>query len=684
VLGVELLYGGTFPPSFDRERHNGIILGYGLWQRQFGGNPAVVGRTVTLDASPALNPGYTVFGVLPSGMDFPSHVDLYRSIFINPSFPDLLRRDRRSVFGIARLASSASIDSARAELRTVSDQLAHEFPATNQDLTLTLTPLNDVFSGPVRPYVWLLTAAVATVLLIAVVNVTNLLLSRGRSREIELAIRQAVGATRVDLVRQLVIEGLMLSVAGGVLGIALAYGFLAVLTQLVKVDLPVWMDPGMELSVILLAAVTSLLAGVVASAAPALRMTTDVAALRRAGGRAIGGVRHARLRRILLTSELAVSVVLLVMSGLMMQTFLALWQTDLGFRADGLLTFKLALPVYYNDDATRQFQRQLLERLQALPGVTQATCNANLPLARVGDDERDTVLVEGQAPLDAAANPYVNFQRVCDRYFDTMRIPILRGRALTAADRDGTSLVAVVSSRAASRLWPGRDPVGQRFRKLGSTDPWIQVVGVTGDVRHASVASPPGFDIYLSAEQMPDGWMHMVVRTDRAEPMSLVQEARAAVRAINPQQPVGEFQTMQERALDTAWQQRVAAFLLGLFSLLALALASVGIYGVTAYSVGQRLEEFGVRRALGAQPRDLLSVVLLETAGVALSGIAIGLGAALAGARIIRTLLYNTGVVDPTTFVAVPLILLTVAMAAAFLPARRAARLDPMRALPHV
>jgi predicted permease len=474
----------------------------------------------------------------------------------------------------------------------------------------------------------------------------------------------------------------VLAFLGGILGMALAHAFLRALTQLVKLDLPVWMDATIEPRVVAFAMIASAIAGLAASAAPALRITRSEndEALRLAGGRTIGASRHSRLRRALMASELAVSVLLLVLSGLMVQTFVALWQTDLGFRARGLLTFKLALPVYYDEEATRQFQRQLLARLHALPAVTAATCNANLPLARVGQAERETLVLDGQSVADAAGNPYINFQRVCDRYFEVMQIPILRGRALGTTDRSGAVLAAVVSRRAADRLWPGRDPIGQRFRKVGPDAPWIHIVGIADDVRHAAIAAAPAFDIYLSAEQMTDGWMHFAVRTDSA-PMSLVNDVRRAVHAINAEQPVGEFQPMEERAMDTAWQQRVAAFLLGVFSVMALVLAAIGIYGVAAYTVGQRTQEFGLRRALGAGSRDLVSTVLREIVGVAALGTASGLVAAAASVRVMKALLYETSPLDPVTFVAAPLTLMLVAILAATVPAVRAARIDPMSAL---
>lgn len=681
VLGVPLLYGGNFPPSYDRERHNAIVLSHGLWQRQFGGDPAIVGRTLAIDATPGVStPPYVVAGVMPSGTDFPARTDVYRSLFINNGFPDRLRRDARNAIGVARLARGVTVAQARQELAAISDRLAGEFPDTNQAVSLTLTPLGDVYVGRIRLYLLLLLAAVATLLAIACINVANLFLSRALDRRSDLAVRRALGASRIRIVRQITLEGGTLALAGGALGVVLAHAFLAVLVRLVKLDLPAWMTVQVDTRAVLFTAVVSAVAGLTAAVWPALRTSTvsDVEAIRSAGSRAIGSARHGRLRRALLIGEIAVSALLLVGAGLMLQTFRVLWQADPGFAPGGLLTFRVGLPVYYGPARARQFYEELLTRLESLPGVQGAATNSNLPLAQVAQGDRQTLVAEGQDVAQIAANPYVNYQRVSHRYFDSMHVSTLAGRAFDARDGEGTLAVAIVNRRLAERLWPGQDALGKRLRQPAANAPWLVVVGVVGDVRHESLTAPEGFDVYLSAMQSPQSWNHVVIRTAQGDPMQLADAARRAVWAINPLQPVTEMQSMRERMLDTAWPQRASAFLLGVFACLAVTLAAVGIYGVTAYTVGQRRREFGVRRALGARRLDLAAAVLREVGHAAGIGLAAGLGVAVLATRAVRPLLYGVTPLDPLTFAAVALLLFGIALAAATIPARQAAAVDPV------
>lgn len=684
VLGIPLLAGEPFESTFDRERHNALILSHGLWQRQFGGDPAIVGRTIEVDATPGVaTPHYTVVGIAPPGSEFPARTDLYRSLFINERFPDRARRNARNAVGIVRLRSDASVARASEEIAVVARDLARTFPATNDGLSFVVTPLADVYAGAVRPYVWLLVGAVVTILLIASVNVSNLFLSRAIDREPELAVRRALGATGGRLVRQWSIEGLIVALAGGAAGAALAYASLQWLMPLIRLDLPTWMTPQMGPIEMLFVVGLSAAAGLLGSALPAIRtmLGEGFDALRQGSTRTIGSQGQGRLRRILLIAEVAIAALLLVSAGLMLQTFRSLARVDVGFEPSGLLTFKVALPVYYAPDATRQFQDELLTRLAALPGATGAALNANLPLAQVGQADRQSVVVEGQDSTAIAANPYVNYQRVSDTYFEVMRIPLAAGRWFDRRDGADAQRVALVSRRVADRFWPEQDAIGRRVRTADPNSPWHIVVGVVGDVRHTSVANPPGYDIYLPATQAPPVWSHVVLRVAGRDPMTAAEPARQAVWAINRFQPVTEMQPMSERALDTAWQQRAVAVVLATFSGVALVLAAVGIYSVTAYTVGQRRREFGVRRAIGAQQADLAWVVLRDVGRSALVGLAIGLAFAVVGLRAVRPLLFGVASVDPWSFGLAPLLLLLVTVAAALGPARRAAATDPLVSL---
>jgi predicted permease len=681
VLGVALQHGETFPEAYDRSRFDAIILSHDLWQRQFGGNPRVIGTTIGLDSTADIQTAYRIFGVLPAGFDFPARTDLYRSLFIGRRFPDHERREARNVLGVARLRDGVSVDEARATVRTIGAQMAEEFRATNTGVELHARTLRDTYVDDVRPYVLFMTAAVALVLLVVCSNLANLLLSRAIGREQEVAIRAALGASRRHIVQQLLAETLLLAAAGGLAGVAIAAALLRALTALVKLDLPSWMRVDLDVRVLVIAAATSILAGLMAGILPAWRTATMAGALGRHARGAIGSLRHQRLRRALIVGEVALSLILLVAAGLMTRTFVTLMNRDVGFRPDSLLTFRLALPVRTPAPQALSFHQRLIERLEALPGVTAAALNANLPLAQVGQPDFGGVAAEGQPEAEAAKNPYVHYQRVTPGYFRVMGLPLLRGRGFAMEDREGAALVAVVSRRLADRLWPGQDPVGKRIVRdsLGERI-MLVVVGVAGDVIHDRLTSDPGYAVYLSSAQFTDNWTHFVLHT-RIDPSALVPAVREAVWAIDPKQPVFDFQPMQERMLDTVWQHRVAAALLGVFGLLALVLAATGLYGVMAYLVSQRTKEIGLRLALGAGPRRLLGQVLGESLALTGAGLAVGLLGAAVLARMLSGLLFQVSIWDPMTFLIVPIVLLASAAAAALVPAWRAARVDPTLAL---
>jgi predicted permease len=680
VLGVPLLHGETFPPAYDRSRFDAIVLSHSLWERQFGANPAVVGSSIPLDSSTLAQTSYRIFGVLPEGFDFPARTDLYRSLFINPRFPDHERRSARNVIALARLSPGVTVDQVRARLSALAQQLAQEFPETNAGLDLRVRSLRDAYVGNLRPYVLALLAAVGLVLLMACSNVANLLLSRAIGREEEMAVRSALGGTRARLVQQLLVEGLLIACCGGLLGVALAHGLLRALVALVKLDLPSWMTVSIDVRVLGFALGISVAAGVLSAIVPALRAASHQG-LR---GHARGGVASAdqrRLRNVLIAGEVALSMTLLVGAGLMGRTFVALLNRDTGFTSGSLLTFRMAFPVRTPPAHTRNLQEELLERFEAIPGVEAAALNANLPLARVGQPDHGSVAAEGQSIDAAARNPFVHYQRITPRYFETMGVPILRGRGLSLVDREGGQLSAVVSERLAGRLWPGDDPLGKRLMREGVEGPRsLVVVGVAGDVVHDTLTGEPGYAVYLSSRQFTDGWTHYVVRT-RVDPESVIPQIRQAVLAVDPQQPVFDFQTMRARMLDTVWQHRVSTFLFAVFALLAIALAATGIYGVLSYLVSQRKKEIGLRMALGAARHQVIGDVLRESLTVTAVGVAVGALGAAALARGLAALLFGVSAADLPTAVGAPVVLMTVAVAAAFIPAWRAARVDPAMAL---
>ncbi|HBL25839.1 MAG TPA: ABC transporter permease, partial [Acidobacteria bacterium] len=689
VLGVSFLHGGPWPEEFDRSRNFGIVLSHRVWKRKLGGDPAVVGRTVTLDASPAQRPSYTVFGVLPEGIELPAQTDLYRSLYISRFFPNLEDRSVRRVVVLARLRPGVSLEQAAAAVAALGKTLQRTEPATNGGVELRLLSLRESSVGPIRPYLLLIAGAVLLVLLIACVNVANLLLARALEREREIALRFALGAGRGAVLRQLLAESLLLSFLGGALGLLVAFGCLRGIAAAVRLDLPLWMEARLDGRVVAFTFLVAFLVGLGAGLLPAVRAGSGrlLAALQAGTAKgAVGGVEHRRLRAALVVVEVALSLMLLVGAGLLTRTFVAIWQVPAGFDPDGVLTFRLALPWTYPEERIVPFQRDLLAKVEALPGVASAALNTNLPLAGADRPDRGLVLAEGQPAEAGTRNPYVHFQTVTPGYFATLRIPLESGRPLGEEDREGAPRTAVIGHRLARLLWPDGSALGRRLRRIDGRveeSPWLTVVGIAGDVRHDDLLQPPGYAVYLSARQVPDGWFHVAVRLrpGAGRPEALIEPVRRAVAAVDPDQPVDDFRTLRRRVLDTVWRQRLAGLLFGGFALLALALAATGLYGVLAFSVGRRTREIGVRMALGAAPGEVRREVLgeaLRLTGVGL--VAGGLGALLLS-RTLAGLLYGVQPVDPWTFAAVACLLAAVALVAGWVPARRAMRVDPQVAL---
>ncbi|HEY7816641.1 MAG TPA: ADOP family duplicated permease, partial [Vicinamibacteria bacterium] len=565
VLGVPLLHGEIWPDHFDRERNFGLVLSHRLWERQFGSDPNVIGKTSPLDASPTVRTAYTIHGIAPEGFDFPFKSDLYRSLYVSPRFPDLEHRTARNVIAIGRLRDGVSHGEARSALRVLGDRLAAQHPGSNRGVSLEVTPLAEVYVSGVRPYVLLLLGGVGLVLLVACANVGNLLLTRALSRGQEVAVRMALGAGRGAVVRQLLVESLLLSILGGLLSIPLSRLWLGAITATVRLDLPTWMTVDLNRTVLAFGLLLTVATGILAGLVPALRASSsDVAARIHSGSRRIGSREEERIRGALVVGEIAICLVLLAGAGLMLRTVWSLLRTDLGFDPRNLLTFQLALPWTYDDEQKTVFHREVLARLEALPGVDAAALDNDLPLARVGQAERALIQEERQSEDERLKNPYVNVHRVSPGYFEAMRIPILDGRALEDFDRENGERVAVVSESLAEWLWPNESALGKRWKRVleGQESPWLRVVGVASNVRHDAVDAESGYDAYLSSWQFVDGWNHVVLRTT-VEPMTLSEDVLRTIWSVDPDQAVFNFQPMESLAAATVWQKRIAALLFG-------------------------------------------------------------------------------------------------------------------------
>ncbi|MBL8170952.1 MAG: ABC transporter permease [Acidobacteria bacterium] len=683
VMGVPLALGTVWPVEYDRERNFGVVLTHEVWKRRFGGDPNVLGRKITLDAAPF----YTIYGVLPPNFNFPSTTQVFRSIAINKNLPNYEERDKRNVYAVARLKPGVSVEQARVELAAFSQRLATTYPDLNKGLSFTLKPLRDLTVGDVRPYLWLLLAAVGFVLLIACVNVVNLLLTRSLAREREIAIRTALGAERGRLVRQLLTESVLLAGCGGLVGLAFAWLSVRGLKALIRAELPSWVAIELDWRVLLFTLGVSLLTGLIAGLAPALQASKpDLNDLLKEGAKGSQGGRQ-QLRKVLVVAEVALAMVLLIGAGLLVQSFRRLQQTELGFNPNSLLTMRVALPwrKYGGEqgpEQQKQFFQQLMGRLSALPGVEAAAMTSNLPLASERQEGKLTFTIEGQSADEQQRNPFANDLRVSPNYFSALGIGLIAGRYLNDADTANTERVAVISQRMAERMFPNQEPIGKRLKvgAVTSEAKWATIVGVVGNVKHEAIAGDSSFDIYTSYQQIVDSNMYLLLRT-KVPPHTLTTAATQAVWAGDPEQSTFNIVTMEERIADTVWQRRLAGTLFLVFAGLALLLAAIGIYGVMAYTVSQRTREIGVRMALGARSVDVWRLILGQGLKVVVLGVAIGLIAAFALSRVMASLLFGITASDPQTYASVAVLLVIVALLACFVPARRAAKVDPMIAL---
>ena len=684
TLQVPALLGRTLQPGEDSAGHDRVaVLSYDAWRRIFGGAPDIVGRSLSLNGE-----SYEVVGVMPSGFRdfFNRNAEVWAPLVFEP---DQMTDDNRTTEFlnlIARMRPGVPVEQAAGEMRTIAEQLKRDYPDNYPDnWSLLVTPLSIQATGNVRPALLVLLGAVGFVLLIACANVANLLLARAATRSKEIAVRTALGATRERLLQQLMTESVLVSLAGGVVGLLLAYVGVRALVAADVRNLPRSDEIGIDGTVMLFTLVVSILAGVLFGLAPAMHTSTpNLHGALKEGGRGTTADRgsHA-LRRSLVVTEVALALTLLTGAGLLLKSFARLQQVDPGFDPGNLLTFNVALPQirYPSDTAQTAFFDQVIPAIARVPGVIAAGGTSVMPFG--GSWSTGSFDIEGYQPPENQPGPWGDIRIVSPSFFETLRIPLLRGRYLTDEDRAGTQDVAVIDQEFVRRYWPNENPIGKRFTfgpPDGVTDTtqneWIEVVGVVGHTAHEGLDADARIQLYLSYRQTAIPSMQVAVRT-RGNPERYVNLVRDAVRSVDPDQPIANVAQMEELLSRSVGQRRLSMMLLSLFSGIALVLASIGIYGVMSYSVTQRARELGVRIALGADRTDVLRLVLRQGMGLAVLGIGIGLGAALALTRLIESQLYGVTATDPATFALVAGVLATTALLANLIPAIRATRLDP-------
>jgi putative ABC transport system permease protein len=684
TLGVPALAGRTFAPDEGPKGHDAVVvLGFNLWQRRFAGDSGVVGRTIQINGRPV-----TVVGILPAdGRLFLkrwSRTGKPADLWMPFAFTEAHRQPRgRYMSAIARLKPGVALTEAQAQMDTIARGLTTEFPEFDTGWSTLLVPLHDELSGDLRPALLVLSGAVGFVLLIACANVANLLLARGAARQREMAIRTALGAGRMRVMRQLLMESVVLCVLGGAFGLLAARWGLDVLLALSPPDL---IDLGrvhLSYPVLAFTGVVSLATAIVCGFAPAFEGSrTEVQEALKDGARQAGtSVRDRRMRQAFVVAEIALAVVLLVGAGLMMRSFGALRGVNPGFTAQNVLTGRVTIPVarYQTDETRVAFFGSLVARLAALPGVEAAGAISFLPLAGPGAATGFTIV--GQPPA-LPGQQFVTDVRVCDDgYFRALKVPLLRGRLFTEREMREKSDVVVVNEALVRRYFPNEEPIGKRLViNMTDADVPTEIVGVVGDLKYTDFATDARAMTYWPHPQLAYNAMTLTLRTT-ADPASFAPIVEREVRAIDKDQPVSDLRTMDQWVSRSLSQARFSSMLLTIFAGLALMLAAIGIYGVLSYAVSQRTSEIGIRLALGAEARDILRMIVGNAVRLAALGLGIGVVLALALGRTLSSLLFQTPGTDPLTFAAVVGVLGAVALAASYVPARRASRIPPVEAL---
>jgi putative ABC transport system permease protein len=682
LLAVPALLGRTFVLKDDRPGSHVVLVSYSLWQRRFGSDPSIIGRVVTLNGE-----SYTVIGVMPRSVHLPGYGNWNDKVWVPIAFTNEETTERGNHFlaVIARIKPGIARKQAQAEMETIAARLAKEYPRYNTRTGATVTPLHEEVVGDIKSALLILLGAVGFVLLIACANVANLLLARAAVREKEIALRLALGASRSRLTRQFLTESVLLALLGGGFGLLLALAGIRVLKTFVPVTISQTQPISIDGKVLVFTALLALLTGIVFGLAPAIHASHSNLndSLKEGGRDSAVGKRGNRLRDLLVVGEVAVSFILLIGAGLLINSFLHLRNLDPGFRADHLLTMKVDLsePRYPDGERRSVFFDEVLRRIRALPGVQSVAVAGNLPFTYNGDSMG--IAVEGIPDPPPGQWPDVIYRAIGPGYFSTMGIPMIRGRDFTDQDKADSKNVVVISEKTARHYWPGEDPIGKRLKPGATTSdlPWREVIGVVKDVRQNDFIAQPKMQMYFAYRQLKDlGANALIVRTS-VEPMSLATSIRDAIWAVDKDQPVANVDTMDHIVSEAIARQRFSMLLLGIFAALALVLAAVGIYGVMSYSVAQRTHEIGIRMALGARRADVLKMTVNQGLKLVSIGMMLGLAAASLLTRVLASLLFGISATDPVTFLGISLVLLVVAILASYLPALRATKVDPIIAL---
>lgn len=682
MLGVRPILGRAFLPEEEQlGRDNVVLLGHGVWQRRFGGDPKLPGSSLRINGR-----SYVVAGIMPPGFAFPDDAQIWAPLAFTPEQLSANYRGNHGMQVLARVRDGLSMEQARSDLDQISQRIiegAPDYPYRDFGFRVLMNPLLEETVGDVRPALLILSGAVAFVLLIACTNVANLMLARAASRERELAVRMALGAGRGRLIRQLMTEGMVLAGIGAIAGLLTARWALRGLVAIGEQNFPRLASAQIDLTVLAFTAGAAILTGAAFALGPALHASRslDPESLKEGGRTTAGGTRQ-RLRQVLVVLEVTLSLVLLAGAGLLLKSFMLLQRVDPGFKSSNVLTMRVSLPEtrYDNEAKVRNFYRNLVSNVSRMPGVQAVGATSAIPLS--GQGGSGTTAVDTRAVPPDKASPEAEQRPITPGLLETIGVPLLEGRHFDEHDNETSAPVAIVDETMARTFWPGQSALGKRLKLGGtqSTSSWRTIVGVVRHVRYRTLEAPSRVEVYWPHAQLPNEVMSLAVRTT-GEPRAMAEAVRRQVLALDPEQPVYSVRSLDEVVSLSVARRRFSLFVLSVFAGVALLLAAVGIYGVISYSVAQRRQEMGIRLALGATSGNLLRLVLTQSTLLVTTGIVLGILGAVLLTPLMRSLLFNVSATDPLTFGSVALGLLTVGLIAAYIPARRAMTVDPMVAL---